>query len=276
MGSGHNKVEYKVCFECQENYYEISCSPNEKMMNICKPIADKLQVKMDSLSFQYNNKNIDLTKSLYEIANPDDLKKREIKISVNNKTEINDFVPHDFQYVSDGNKTHIPLQYAQNPSNMKQSENEDKPCCERHKNKIIGLILGLIILGVIIFLILYFTLIKDKKDDNKKKCVLGDGENCAECDNILGGCKQCNKGYELFEQSCHLYSISATYNIKNSLENINLINPESIKNIYFMNINNTNQNPTSVFSFTNSGNQKIYLFLKKNLKFPYQICLKIF
>ena len=171
------------------------------------------------------------------------------------------------------NESYINFQ-GENQSNEKPKE--DQPCCEKHKSKIIGLILGLIILGVITFLILYFTIIKDNKDGNKKKCVLGDGEKCAECDNILGGCKQCNKGYELFEKSCHLYSISATYNVKNSLENINLIIPESIKNIHFMNINNTDQNPTSIFSFTNSGNQKIYLFLKKNLKFPYQICLKIF
>ena len=252
MGS----YQCNVFIQYQEGQFCVECSSYDKLVNVCNSFAEKINVELKELNFEYKNNSLDLTKSFNEIATPEDLQKRAIIINAYRNEAYNNEINNEV------NTTQCDLNARRDSSNKSQNQS-DESCCKKYRCRIFGFIIGFIVLGVIVFLILYFTLIKDKKD---KKCEEGEGEKCAKCDNILNTCLQCNVGYELFDNSCNLYSILATYNNNNSTENINIINPDSIKNIYFMKINDINQNPTSQFSFTNSEDRKVYLFFKKKSK----------
>ena len=127
------------------------------------------------------------------------------------------------------------------------------------RNRLYILILcTLLIIGLIIFLILFLS--RKKEKDEEPKCDMGEEEKCLTCNGI--NCASCNIGYKLIEGKCILnYSFKATYDSKKNNSYISLINENYLQNIVEMNIDGRNVESNNSYIFPSSGKHTVYMLL---------------
>ena len=73
----------KAEFNYKGNVTSILCSENEKMEEICKRFANKIQIDITNLIFLYSENNINLQNTLSQIMNNIDKQKKVVSILVN-------------------------------------------------------------------------------------------------------------------------------------------------------------------------------------------------
>ena len=207
----------KIKFSYQNNYKCLECFKEDKIIDIFKIYARQIFTKISDLQFYYGNILIPVNLnsnysfnqliSYYDSYSLDRLNTNDT--DYNNISEISITVIYH-------NKVHNPF------------------CNEKKKRllKIIGIVLGIVILlGGIIFLIVFLCVRKKKgKDKESSSNICVDGyfipdddethQNCQKCS--LEGCQKCNGTYENNEcYSCG--SLESIYNNDNKIIKCNRI-----------------------------------------------------
>ena len=72
----------KAEFNYKGNVTSILCSENEKMEEICKRFANKIQIDITNLIFLYSGININLQNTLSQIMNNIDKQRKVVSILV--------------------------------------------------------------------------------------------------------------------------------------------------------------------------------------------------
>ena len=111
---------------------------------------------------------------------------------------------------------------------------------------------SIVIIGLIIFLFIYFS---EKNDEDK--CEL---ENCLICKK--NKCYSCIIGYKLYEGKCYVnYSFKSIYYTSENNSNINLIYEDYVEKIEEIYIDGKKVNSTKNYTFSNHGNHSVYILI---------------
>ena len=226
----------QVDFFFKSEITKIQCNLTDKLSDLAQSFANQKGLNYLELIFYHGNKKLDLSKTIREIeSNQDILDRKIITIDV----KINEITSDKESFFS--------------------------------KNKIKIIIVGvvLVILIIIIIILITFLLGKNKKKENEKKeteeittknkC----NDRCSLCDNSnqLEECVICLEEFELYEGKCIPYAFSVTYRNDYNQELVELFNPEIIKDLLLIKLDDQLINPTtSEFYLNQEGNDTVYFY----------------
>ena len=116
------------------------------------------------------------------------------------------------------------------------------------------------------------NLINVYNSDNKivkcNYCEIGLEEKCLECNEDKIGCKSCNIGYKLVNNTCRPdFFIKAVYNIDSIGQYINLFNSAATSEIQQMIIDDEKIKPVNEFQFFTTGNHIVYYKFQRSTGF---------
>ena len=114
------------------------------------------------------------------------------------------------------------------------------------------------------------NLINVYNSDNKiikcNYCEIGSEEKCLECNDNKIGCKSCNIGYKLVNNTCRPdFFIKAVYKIDSIGKYIDLFNTDKTSEIQQMIIDGEKIKPVKEFQFFTTGNHTVYYKFQKSL-----------
>ena len=220
----NEKIKVTFWFDSKPENFEGLLSG--QIRKICEQFANKVQRKINFLNFIYKNNILDLTKTIEEIADLNDINGKKIDIKVE---EIN---------VS---------------------------FCLEYKKQII-IISSIIGIIVIAFIIILPTVILKKSKENKNPDVVTVFQSClVYINSTTGECEKCVDEYLLNDRKCLPYIFHAKYQVDYYHENIKLFNPEKINDIYSMKINSQIIDPISEYDFNIIGINEIYFYYLENV-----------
>ena len=209
-----------VCFWLDVEPHKIESSERNKMNDVVESFGQKYQIDINQYDFFYRNENLNLDRTIIEIASINDRNRGQMDIMVRR---------NQMQQISESTEISEISPTNQIPQISQIS------FCQKYKRLIIcfGIITGILIIALIIFLIFYFKSKSDKKKDYVE-------ENTDRCLTYMNSdstiCIKCKDDFEMLKGKCISYAFYAKYEFLYNIELLvykQLLNPKKLK-IYWL------------------------------------------
>ena len=135
-------------------------------------------------------------------------------------------------------------------SDKSKDDNSKKPISVYQKHKSLIITLSIILVGIIVLAVLLFTVILRKTN--------------AKANSIEISNDDCDIGFDLYQGECIIYAFKLTYDIDYDGQKIQLFNPEKIKSLYAIKIEDAVIDPVSEYNFNKIGNNEVFFYLFEN------------
>ena len=243
-----------VCFWLDNVPLLIGSSERDNMNDIVNSFGQTYQIDINQYDFFYRNQNLNLDRTIIEIASINDRNRGQMDVMVrrNQTPQISEFT--EISQISPTSQRHQISQIS---------------FCKKYKRLIIfgGFIIGILIIALIIFLILYFKSKSNKNKDDEE-------ENTERCLTYMNSdstvCMKCKDDFEMFKGKCIPYAFYGKYDFSYFLAYQQLLNPKKIENILAMKINDENIiSPVSHYDFEKMIDNKVFFYLDESTLIDY-------
>ena len=144
-------------------------------------------------------------------------------------------------------------------------ENNEESCFKKNRKILLISLISGIILIVVLIVVLVVVLQKKEKDNININITNTCNDKCLLCRNTttFSNCLKCKDEFDLYNGECIQYAFIASHSNSHKNALIQIFNPEKIKNLFAIKIDDNIINPNSEYKFKNSKNYKIYFYFRE-------------